>query len=84
LPRADFLGGPELFMDQVRVFSYEGLFRDKADISEAYDLAEEAQKLILKEAEDQGVLERAEENGERSVQEMFQLVGYDVSVEFKD
>lgn len=84
LPRADFLGGPELFMDQVRVFSYEGLFRDKADISEAYDLAEEAQKLILKEAQDQGVLERAEENGERSVQEMFQLVGYDVSVEFKD
>lgn len=84
LPKADFLGGPELFMDQVEVYSYEGLFRDKADISEAYELAEEAKKLILEEAEGQGVLERAEENGARSVQEMFQLVGYDVSVEFKD
>lgn len=84
LPKADFLGGPELFFEQVKIYSYEGLFRDEADISEAYELANEAKKLILEEVEGQGVLEKAEENGARSVKEMFQLVGYDVTVEFKD
>lgn len=84
LPKADFLGGPELFFDQVEVYSYEGVFRDKADISEAYELADEAKKMILEEVEGQGILEKAEENGARSVKEMFQLVGYDVTVEFKD
>ncbi len=84
LPKADFLGGPELFFDQVEVYSYEGVFRDKADISEAYELADEAKKMILEEVEGQGILEKAEENGARSVKEMFQLVGYEVTVEFKD
>lgn len=84
LPRAEFLGGPELFMDQVEVYSYEGLFRESTDISEAYELAEEAKQLILEETEGQGVLELAEDNAVRSVQDMFQLVEYDVTVEFKD
>lgn len=84
LPKADFLGGPELFMDQVEVVSNEELFRGRPDISEAYGLLEEAQKMMLEETEGQGLLERAEENGVDSVQGMFQLVGYDVSVEFKD
>ncbi|MGK7376540.1 DUF4230 domain-containing protein [Planococcus sp. 1R117A] len=84
LPKADFLGGPEIFMDQVEVYSYEGLFRSGADISEAYELAEEAQKLMLEETKGQGVLETAEENAARSVQEMFKLVDYDVKVEFKE
>ncbi|KOF12294.1 hypothetical protein AC739_01955 [Planococcus glaciei] len=84
LPKADFLGGPELFMDQVEVYSYEGLLRGDADISEAFDLAEEAQETMLKEMEGQGLLEQAEENGARSVQQMFNLVDYDVKVEFKE
>lgn len=84
LPKADFLGGPELFMDQVEVYSYEGLFRGGADISEAYELAEEAQKLMLEETKGQGVLELAEENAASSVQQMFNLVDYDVKVEFKE
>lgn len=84
LPKADFLGGPELFMDKVEVVSDEELFRERPDISEAYELLEEAQKMMLEETEDQGLLEQAEENGARSVQNMFQLVGYEVSVEFKD
>lgn len=83
LPNADFLGGPELFMDQVNVLTNEGLFREKADISEGYDLAEEAKKMMLKEMEDQDLLEQAEENGAKSVKEMFKLVDYDVTVEFE-
>lgn len=84
LPPAEFLGGPELFMDQVEVYSYEGLFRSGADISEAYELAEEAKKLMLAETEGQGVLQTAEANAARSVQEMFGLVDYDVTVEFEE
>ncbi|MDJ0330343.1 DUF4230 domain-containing protein [Planococcus sp. S3-L1] len=84
LPPAEFLGGPELFMDQVEVYSYEGLFRSGADISEAYELAEEAKKLMLQETEGQGVLQTAEDNAARSVQEMFGLVNYDVTVEFEE
>lgn len=84
LPPAEFLGGPELFMDQVEVYSYEGLFRSGTDISEAYELAEEAKKLMLAETEGQGVLQTAEDNAARSVQEMFGLVDYDVTVEFEE
>jgi len=84
LPAAEFLGGPELFMDQVEVYSYEGLFRSGTDISEAFDLAEEAKKMMLEETEGQGVLQTAETNAVRSVQEMFGLVDYDVTVKFKE
>ena len=84
LPRADFLGGPELFMDQAEVYSYEGLFRGDGDIAEAFDLADEAKQLMLEETRGQGVLELAETNAEKSVQKMFKLVDYDVSIEFKD
>lgn len=84
LPRAEFLGGPELFMDQVEVYSYEGLLRGDGDFSEAYELAEEAKQLMLEETEGQGVLQIAEDNAARSVRDMFQLVDYDVTVEFKD
>ncbi|MGI2327789.1 DUF4230 domain-containing protein [Planococcus sp. YIM B11945] len=84
LPHAKILGGPEIFMDRVEVYSYDGLFRESADISEAYDIAEEAQKLIIEEATGQGVLKTAETNAARSVQEMFTLVEYDVKVEFED
>ncbi|ANU22359.1 DUF4230 domain-containing protein [Planococcus donghaensis] len=84
LPPAEFLGGPELFMDQVEVYSYEGLFRSGTDISEAFDLADEAKKMMLEETEGQGVLQTAETNAVRSVQEMFGLVDYDVTVKFKE
>lgn len=84
LPQADFLGGPELFMDQVEIYSYEGIFRSDGDISEAFELADEAKKLMLKETRSQGVLELAEKNAVQSVKEMFQLVDYDVTVKFAE
>ncbi|PSL40570.1 uncharacterized protein DUF4230 [Planomicrobium soli] len=84
LPPAKILGGPELFMDQVEVYSYEGLFRDETDISEAYELAEEAKKLMIEETTGQGILQTAEDNAAQSVKEMFNLVDYDVKVQFED
>ena len=84
LPKAEFLGGPEIMFDQVEVFSYEGLFREKADITDAFALAEEAERLMIEETTGQGVLELAEENAARSVSDMFSLVEYDVTVEFEE
>lgn len=84
LPKADFLGGPELFMDQAEIYSYEGLLRGDGDIAEAFDLADEAKRLMLEETRGQGVLELAESNAEKSVQEMFKLVDYDVTIQFED
>lgn len=84
LPPADFLGGAEIFFDQVEVFSYEGLFREKANIEEAYELAEEAKKLIIEETAGQGVLHTAQKNAEKTLHEMFAFAGYDVTIEFKE
>jgi hypothetical protein len=84
LPKAEFLGGPEILFDQVEVYSYEAVFREKANIEEAYELAEEAKKLMREETIAQGVLEMAEENAAKSVADMFSLVEYDVTVEFEE
>ncbi|MBK3495701.1 DUF4230 domain-containing protein [Viridibacillus sp. YIM B01967] len=84
LPGAKILGEPTIDFDNVQVFSNEGLFREKADISEAYELANEAKKQILEEATTQGVLNTAKKNVQSSVSDMFALVGYKVKVEFKE
>ncbi|MFE6166556.1 DUF4230 domain-containing protein [Viridibacillus arvi] len=84
LPTAKILGEPQIDFDHVQVFSSEGLFREKADISEAYELAKEAKKLMIEEATTQGVIDTAKSNAQSSVADMFALVGYDVTVEFKE
>ncbi|AOV08887.1 DUF4230 domain-containing protein [Sporosarcina ureilytica] len=84
LPPAKFLGGAEIYFDEVEVFSYEGLFREKANIKEAYELAEEAKRLIIEETTGQGVLKMAERNAEKTLKEMFSLAGYDVTIQFKE
>ncbi len=84
LPKVEFLGGPKIFFDQVEIFTYEGLFREKANIEEGYKIAKEAEKLMMKEATSQGVLKLAEENAAKSVADMFALVDYDVTVKFEE
>lgn len=84
LPHAEFLGGAELYFDEVEIFSYEGLFRVKANIEEAYELAEEAKSLIIAETAEQGVLKTAEENAKKTLTEMFSFAGYDVTIQFEE
>ena len=84
LPPAKFLGGAEIFFDKVEVYSYEGLFREQANIEEAYELAEEAKELILEETAGQGVLQMAEQTAEKTLKEMFSFAGYEVTIEFKE
>lgn len=84
VPKPIVLGEPTLNMDEVQAFSHTGLIAGNIDLSEAYDLAAEAQELMLKEASTQGLLELAETNAEKTLQEMFQLTGYDVTIEFEE
>ncbi|WP_153730313.1 DUF4230 domain-containing protein [Sporosarcina obsidiansis] len=84
VPAAEFLGGAELFFDQVEVYSVEGLFRTKADIEEGYELANEAKNMIMEEASQQGVLQAAEKNAEKTLKEMFSFAGYELEIEFKE
>jgi hypothetical protein len=84
LPPATFLGGAEIYFDKVEVYSYEGLFREKVNIEEAYELAAEAKELILAETTAQSVLITAQHNAEKTLKEMFSFAGYDVTIEFKE
>lgn len=84
VPPATFLGGAELFFDQVEVYSYEGVFREKANIEEAYELAAEAKKLIVEEASGQGILQTAQHQAERTLEDMFSFTGYDVTIKVKE
>ncbi|PIC98049.1 DUF4230 domain-containing protein [Sporosarcina sp. P29] len=84
IPKAEFLGGAELYFDKVEVYSVEGLFRGKADIKEGYELANEAKKLVLKEASEQGVLESAEQSAVKTLKDMFSFAGYRLDIEFKE
>ena len=68
------LGTPSLALDKVKVFSSEGIFRDEATIKEGYDLANQAQKEMLKEVEAEGLLTKAQNNAEESLKNMFGLV----------
>ncbi|WP_102693154.1 DUF4230 domain-containing protein [Rummeliibacillus pycnus] len=84
LPAAKILGEPEIDFNNIQVFSSEGLFRSKPDMKEAYRLASDAKRQMVKEATTQGVLRSAEKNAKNSVADMFALVGYDVTVKFKE
>lgn len=84
VPKPTILNEPTLFMDEVQAYSHTGLLSDELDLSEAYDLAAEAQELMIKEATTQGLLALAETNAEKVLQDMFQLVDYDVTIEFEE
>ncbi|KZE38477.1 hypothetical protein AV656_06110 [Bhargavaea cecembensis] len=84
VPEPTFLGEPVIRFDEAEVYSQEGLFRERPDIQEGYELAEDAQKMIIEEATEQGVLIQARENAEKTLQQMYSLSGYDVQVEFKE
>lgn len=84
LPKPVILGTPSLALDKVKVFSSEGIFRDEATIKEGYDLANQAQKEMLKEVEAEGLLTKAQSNAEESLKNMFGLVNYKVEVKFEE
>lgn len=84
VPKPKLLGQPTIMNDQVKVYSIEGLLRDEASITEGFEIASEAQKLMVERAQSIGLLSLAETNAEKVLQDMFQLVEYEVTIEFEE
>ncbi|RKQ15295.1 DUF4230 domain-containing protein [Ureibacillus endophyticus] len=83
LPRATFIQEPAIQMDHIKTFSDEGLFRGEVKWDEGFDLAAVAQEEIKKEAVEIGLLETAEENAEKVLDNFFSNLGYTVKLTFK-
>lgn len=84
LPEPTIQGKPMVQLENVKIFSSEGLFRAEATIKEGFTLAKEAQTLMEKEALEEGLLEKAKINAESSITELFRLVDYQVDFGFKE
>ncbi|WP_409252305.1 DUF4230 domain-containing protein [Bacillus sp. SCS-153A] len=84
LPRAEILQSPSLDTENIKTFSVEGIFRSDVDWEEGFSLAGEAKELIQKEAVDQGLLQIAEGNAEKSLKDFFGRLGYTVIIEYKN
>ncbi|MGD6966501.1 DUF4230 domain-containing protein [Rossellomorea vietnamensis] len=82
LPRAEILQSPSLDTENIKTFSVEGIFRSEVDWEEGFGLAQAAKELIQQEAIDQGLLQTAEKNAEKSLKEFFGQLGYKVTIEY--
>jgi hypothetical protein len=83
LPKATFIQDAAIQPDQIKAFSVEGLFRSDVNWKEGYALADEAKALVEKEAKDQGLLDVAQKNAEKSLKEFFKTIGYKIDLTFK-
>jgi hypothetical protein len=83
LPRADFLQEPNIDIDKVKVFSDEGIFREKMTPAEQQHFLTEAREKLRQEARESGVLQTAEDRAVRVLQQIYKPVGYQVNVAFR-
>lgn len=83
-PEPQIQGKAMLDLEKVQVFSTNGLFRDEATVKDGYSLANDAQKLMIKEAETAGLLKHAKTNAEQAIRNLFSALDYDTTVEFKE
>lgn len=84
IPEVKLIGEPTLDMKEVETYSYEGLFRGELPPETTNEKAAEAQVKMKEEAVRQGLLTLAETNAEKVLQDMFQLVEYEVTIEFEE
>ncbi|WP_226675502.1 DUF4230 domain-containing protein [Rossellomorea aquimaris] len=84
LPRAKILQEPSIDTDNIKTFSVEGIFRNDVDWNEGFALAEVAKDQISQEAIEQGILQAAEKNAEKSLKGFFDQIGYDVTIDFRN
>ncbi|AMA71907.1 MULTISPECIES: DUF4230 domain-containing protein [Aneurinibacillus] len=83
LPRADFLQAPNIDINKVKVFTDEGIFREKMTPEEQREFLIRAQDKLRQEAVGSGVLRTAEDRAVRVLQQIYKPVGYQVNVAFK-
>jgi Protein of unknown function (DUF4230) len=84
LPRAEILQDPSIDTEKIKTFSVEGIFRSDVDWNEGFALAEVAKDLISQEAIEQGLLQAAEKNAEKSLKGFFEQLGYKVTITYQD
>ncbi|MEL3972964.1 DUF4230 domain-containing protein [Rossellomorea oryzaecorticis] len=84
LPRAEILHEPSIDTEKIKTFSVEGVFRSDVDWNEGFALAEVAKDLISQEAIEQGLLQAAEKNAEKSLKGFFEQLGYKVTITYQD
>lgn len=84
LPKAEISGEPSLDLEEVKLYSSVGLFREEVTIKEGFSLTKEAQKKMIEEAKEQGLLERANKNAEQAIEDLYSLVDYKAVVHFKE
>ncbi|MFI8687751.1 DUF4230 domain-containing protein [Rossellomorea sp. NPDC077527] len=84
LPHADILQEPSIDTDNIKTFSVEGIFRNDVDWNEGFALAEVAKDQISQEAIEQGILQAAEKNAEKSLKGFFEQLGYDIKIKFQN
>ena len=83
IPKAAFLQDPSVDFDQVETYSISGIFRSDVKWEEAYELMDEAKETIEQEAIEQGILEKAEENAEKTIKEFYEQLGYSVNLNYE-
>lgn len=83
-PLPQVQGKATLDLEKVQVFSTNGFFRDDATVKDGYSLANDAQKLMLKEAETAGLLKHAQTNAEEAIRNLFSALDYKTTVTFKE
>ncbi|WP_026907192.1 DUF4230 domain-containing protein [Paucisalibacillus globulus] len=83
LPKAALVQEPAIQMENVRAFSDEGLFRGDVKWVEGFDLAAEAQMKAKEESIEIGLLESAEQNASKVLEEFFTSLGYSANITFK-
>lgn len=84
LPKADFLQDPSIDFEKVETYSVSGIFRGDVKWEEAYSLMDEAKETMKKEAVDQGILVKAEENAQKTLKEFYGRLGYTLEVSFAE
>ncbi|TCP52379.1 uncharacterized protein DUF4230 [Tumebacillus sp. BK434] len=84
LPHAVFLE-ESIQMDGIKVFTSEGLFRGSTDLQEGLKLMSQDMVLakLRSEAGATGVLQTAERNAEKALQELYGHLGYKLTVNFQ-
>ncbi|MBN8194011.1 DUF4230 domain-containing protein [Bacillus sp. NTK074B] len=82
LPRAKILQEPSIDTDNIKTFSVEGIFRNDVGWNEGFALAEVAKDQISQEAIEQGILQAAEKNAEKSLKGFFEQMGYSLTIDF--
>ncbi|WLR51855.1 DUF4230 domain-containing protein [Bacillus tianshenii] len=83
LPHAELLQEPSLNVDDVQLFSVEGVFRGEVKWDEGFAYAGEAKQQMTEEAEAMGLFTRAEDQAVKVLEEFFAKTGYDVEVEYQ-